>query len=173
MGGFTLNVTPLALHHAPLLHRLYQSAPGYFDLISTRVPSASEVLRDVEIALLDPRRSLELVYDDQGELIGSLDCKRDYPETGDLTINLLLIREDRQSQGLGEQVVRHLETHAPPGTTRILASVLGDNPRGARFWERLGYSFTLDARPVMSWYAKPLSRAPLTGPGAPLTVASD
>ncbi|GAA0509981.1 GNAT family N-acetyltransferase [Deinococcus depolymerans] len=168
-----MNVTPLALHHAPLLHTLYSSAPGYFALISTRVPSASEVQRDVEIALLDPRRSLELVYDDHGELVGSLDCKRDYPEPGDLTINLLLIREDRQSQGLGEQAVRHLETHAPPGTTRILASVLGDNPRGARFWERLGYSFTLDARPVMSWYARPLSRPPLTGPGAPLTVASD
>ncbi|GGR70868.1 N-acetyltransferase [Deinococcus seoulensis] len=159
-----MNVTPLALHHAPLLHRLYTSAPGYFDLISARVPSLSEVQRDVEIALLDPRRSMELVHDDQGELVGSLDCKRDYPEPGDLTINLLLIREDRQSQGLGEQVVRHLETHAPPGTTRILASVLGNNPRGARFWERQGYSFALDARPVMTWYAKPLSGPPRRTP---------
>ncbi|UBV42961.1 GNAT family N-acetyltransferase [Deinococcus taeanensis] len=155
-----MNVTPLALHHAPLLHRLYSAAPGYFALLGTRVPSEADVTRDVEMALLDRRRSLELLFDDQGELVGSLDCKHDFPERGDLTINLLLIREDRQSQGLGEQAVRHLEARVPTGTTRILASVLGDNPRGARFWERLGYSFTLDARPVMTWYARPIAVAP-------------
>jgi GNAT superfamily N-acetyltransferase len=156
-----LKVTPLALHHAPLLHMLYAAAPGYFALLGTRVPSLSEVERDVEIALLDPRRHLELLHDEAGELFGSLDCKQDYPNPGDLTINLLLIREDRQSQGLGERVVRHLERRAPRGTGRILASVLGDNPRGARFWDRLGYSFALDARPALTWYAKPLARPPV------------
>ncbi|GAA5533659.1 GNAT family N-acetyltransferase [Deinococcus metallilatus] len=168
-----MNVTPLALHHAPLLHTLYAAAPGYFALLGTRVPSLSEVERDVEIALLDPRRRLKLLFDDAGDLIGSLDCKHDYPGPGDLTINLLLIREDRQSQGLGKQAVRDLEAHVPPGTARILASVLGDNPRGARFWERLGYTFALDARPVMTWYAKPLTAPPLPAGGNTLTVASD
>ncbi|BBN96010.1 N-acetyltransferase GCN5 [Deinococcus grandis] len=167
-----MNVTPLALHHAPLLHQLYRAAPGYFALLGTRLPSQKDVERDVEIALLDPRRSLELLYDDHGELFGSLDCKHDYPEPGDLTINLLLIREDRQSQGLGEQVVRHLEDRVPGGTTRILASVLGENPRGARFWERLGYTFTMDARPVMSWYARPLT-PPRTQPASGVPIASD
>ncbi|MBZ9751205.1 GNAT family N-acetyltransferase [Deinococcus sp. HMF7604] len=163
-----MNVTPLALHHAPLLHRLYSAAPGYFALLSTRVPTLSEVQRDLEIALLDPRRSLSLLCDEGGEVIGSLDCKRNFPEPGDLTINLLLIREDRQSQGWGERAVRHLEARVPPGTTRILASVLGDNPRGARFWERLGYTFALDARPVMTWYARPVG--PLPQPPAPVGI---
>ncbi|GGN45085.1 GNAT family N-acetyltransferase [Deinococcus daejeonensis] len=167
-----MNATPLALHHAPLLHQLYAAAPGYFALLGTRVPHIKDVERDVEIALLDPRRSLELLYDDRGELFGSLDCKHDYPEPGDLTINLLLIREDRQSQGLGEQAVRHLEARVPPGTTRILAGVLGENPRGARFWERLGYTFTMDARPVMSWYARPLT-PPRTQSAPGVQVASD
>ncbi|GAA5514446.1 hypothetical protein Dcar01_03201 [Deinococcus carri] len=156
-----MNVTPLALHHAPLLHTLYAAAPGYFELLGTRVPSPREVERDVEIALLDPRRRLELLFDAAGELVGSLDCKLDYPEAGDLTINLLLIREDRQSQGLGRQAVRDLEARLPPGTGRILASVLGNNPRGARFWERLGYTFARDARPVMTWYAKPVGTLPV------------
>lgn len=153
-----MNVTPLALHHAPLLHALYTASPGYFGLLGTRVPSLPEVQRDVEIALLDPRRRLELLHDDAGALVGSLDYKLDYPEPGDLTINLLLIREDRQSQRLGEGAVRDLETRLPPGTTRILASVLGNNPRGARFWERLGYTFALDARPALTWYAKPVAQ---------------
>ncbi|WP_221089650.1 GNAT family N-acetyltransferase [Deinococcus aquaedulcis] len=169
-----MNVTPLALHHAPLLHQLYAASPGYFELLSTRLPTLSEVQRDVEVALLDPRRSLELLLDERGEVIGSLDCKRDFPESGDLTINLLLIREDRQSQGWGRRAVRHLEGRVPPGTTRILASVLGDNPRGARFWERLGFTFTLDARPVMTWYARPVGTRPPTPPVAtPLRASHD
>lgn len=152
-----MKATPLALHHAPLLHALYAAAPGYFALLGTRVPTPAEVTRDVEIALLDPRRRLELLHDDAGEFVGSLDYKLDYPEDGDLTINLLLIREDRQSQGLGERAVRDLEGRLSPRTGRVLASVLGDNPRGARFWERQGFAFALDARPVMTWYAKPLA----------------
>lgn len=168
-----MNVTPLALHHAPLLHTLYSAAPGYFELLGTRVPSLSEVERDVEIALLDPRRRLELLHDDSGELVGSLDCKRGYPDAGDLTINLLLIRADRQSQGLGARAVRDLEARVPEGTARILASVLGDNPRGAQFWERLGYTFALDARPVMTWYAKPLTPAPVAVGASLLRLAAD
>ncbi len=167
-----MNFTPLALHHAPLLHMLYAAAPGYFALLGSRVPSLSEVERDVEIALLDPRRRLELLHDHHGELVGSLDYKLEYPQAGDLTINLLLIREDRQSQGLGEAAMRGLEGRLPANTERVLASVLGDNPRGARFWERLGYTFTVDARPVMTWYAKPLHTR-LHEPGPGLSVASD
>ncbi|WP_019587106.1 GNAT family N-acetyltransferase [Deinococcus apachensis] len=167
-----MNVTPLALHHAPLLHTLYAAAPGYFALLGTRVPTPREVERDVEIALLDPRRRLELLHDG-GELVGSLDCKLGYPGPGDLTINLLLIREDRQSRGLGEQAVRDLEARLPPGTTRILASVLGDNPRGARFWERRGYTFALDARPAMTWYAKPVGTSAAQVGLPALSLASD
>jgi hypothetical protein len=150
----TLNVTPLALHQAALLHELYTATPGYFALLGTRIPTGKEVERDVETALLDPRRRIELLYDSSQELIGSLDCKIDYPAQADFMINLLLIRENRQSQSLGKQVVSDLEARLPLGTSRILASVLGNNPRGARFWERQGYAFALDARPAMTWYAK-------------------
>lgn len=165
--------TPLALHHAPMLHSLYAATPGYFALLGSRVPSLGDVEREIEIALLDPRRALRLLHDDQGALVGSLDCKNDYPQLGDVTINLLLIREDRQSERLGEQAVQYLESHVPDSTTRILASVLGDNPRGARFWERLGYTFTLDARPAMMWYAKALNLRPHRGNDPQIGVASD
>ena len=142
----------------------------------------------MQTALFDPRRCLELVYrgaDSPGEPIGSLDYKLDFPEPGDVTINLLLIRGDLQSSGLGQRVVRTLEARlketraAPAGhdartgqaqaadlepptlrtghaAPRLLASVLGENPRAVAFWKRLGFSFATDARPVMTWYAKPL-----------------
>ena len=164
----------MALHHAPLLNELYHAAPGYFDLLGTRIPNFTEIQHDVEIALQDPRRHLELIHDEAGQLVGCLDYKADYPQEGDVTINLLLIREDRQNQRLGEKTIAQLERQLPPGTQRVLASVLGNNPRGVRFWERLGFSFELDARPAMTWYAKRLEK-PAPGHREPqkLGLASD
>lgn len=203
---------PMALQHAPLLHQLYLDTPDYFALLGTRPPSTGEVEHDVQTALFDPRRCLELIYLDRAaptagtdstgstedgepaEPIGSLDYKLDFPEPGDVTINLLLIRGDLQSGGLGYQVVRQLETRlhgsklnsARPGrplnndggldpassqqphAPRLLASVLGENPRAVAFWQRLGFSFATDARPVMTWYAKALGTP---APVAPAPVA--
>lgn len=146
----------MALHHAPILHTIYQATPGYFALLGSRVPSISEVQGEIASALSDPRRRLELLHDERGRLVGLLDYKCDYPQPGDVTINLLMICEQWQNAGRGGQVVRELEARLPSGTRRVLASVLGDNPRGARFWARLGYRFALDARPAMTWYAKTL-----------------
>ncbi|GAA4009504.1 GNAT family N-acetyltransferase [Deinococcus rubellus] len=158
----------MALPSAPLLHDLYRATPGYFALLGCPVPSLQEVTRDIETALYDPRRRLELLYQGE-ELVGSLDYKLDYPQAGDVTINLLMIRGDAQSRGLGRQVVRDLEKRLPH-SERLLASVLGDNKRAVKFWERLGFAFATDARPVMTWYAKPLHRQ--ARPDQPLPVAS-
>jgi GNAT superfamily N-acetyltransferase len=174
-----LKFQPLALHHAPMLHQLYLDTPDYFALLGTTPPSLGEVERDLQTALFDPRRCLELIYqevDSGGPPIGSLDYKLDFPEPGDVTINLLLIRGDLQSSGLGQRAMRQFEDRLhgrslrmnlnqqrlPEASTprihpRLLASVLGENPRAVAFWQRLGFSFATDARPVMTWYAKPLA----------------
>lgn len=165
----------MAMQHAPLLHQLYLCTPDYFSLLGTRPPSLGEVEHDVQTALFDPRRCLELIYPEdsrqedgqQADPIGSLDYKLDFPEAGDVTINLLMIRGDLQSSGLGQRAVRQLELrlreqlrgHPGPAASRLFASVLGENPRAVAFWERLGFSFATDARPVMTWYAKPLDRS--------------
>lgn len=190
----------MALQHAPLLHQLYLDTPDYFALLGTRTPSMGEVEHDVQTALFDPRRCLELIYLDgetppasagdagfqaQDRPIGSLDYKLDFPEPGDVTINLLLIRGDLQNSGLGHQVVRLLEARLqgahlgrPPTNDgsldgvrsqalhvpRLLASVLGENPRAVAFWKRLGFSFATDARPVMTWYGKVLGEAASLAP---------
>jgi GNAT superfamily N-acetyltransferase len=158
-----LQLHPLALPHVEHLHELYRSAPDYFARLSTPIPTPGEVQREIETALFDPRRKLELIYDGP-ELIGCLDTKSDYPEDGDLTINLLLVRGDRQSQGYGSRVLAGLERRCAldtpaPGTRRLLASVLGDNPRAVAFWQKLGFHFAIDAGPVMAWYAKPVGAA--------------
>ncbi len=180
----SLALHPVALQHAPLLHELYLRTPDYFSLLGTRPPSLGEVERDVQTALFDPRRCLELIYCESvmpGEPIGSLDYKLNFPEADDVTINLLLIRGDLQNSGLGQRVVRMLEVrlqatqrqtpqardpHTQGASPRLLASVLGENPRAVAFWKRLGFHFATDARPVMTWYAKPL-QAQMATPGLP------
>ncbi len=153
-----LNAQPISPHHAHLLHRLYASTPQYFEMLGTPVPTLHEVEREVELALLDPRRRLELLFEGE-DLVGYLDYKLHYPSRGDITINLLLVAGEHQGHGYGSRAVAHLEERLPAGTKRLLASVLGTNERAARFWQRHGYAFAIDARPVMVWYAKPVGAA--------------
>lgn len=87
---------------------------------------------------------------------GYLDYKLDYPEAGDATVNLLLIRHGLQSYGVGTACAEDLERRLTGRAKRMLASIYGDNPRARTFWERLGYKFAIDARPLLEWYAKQL-----------------
>lgn len=165
-----LTAQPLALPDAPVLHRLYRATPQYFEILGTPIPSVGEVRREVELALLDPRRRLEVLFESDPdapgrapEPVGALDYKLHYPSRGDVTINLLLIAEHCQGRRLGSRALHALEERLPGGVRRVLASVLGNNERGARFWQRHGYSFAIDARPVMTWYAKDV-HVPLAHP---------
>lgn len=159
-----ITARPLSLQQAPLLHALYQATPNYFQVLGTRVPKPQDVQADVMTAQLDSRRHLELLFDERKQLVGSLDYKVDYPAPGDVTINLLLIRQDLQGRHLGEAAVRDLESRLPAGTLRLLASVIGDNARGLRFWERLGFRFERAAYPSMTWYAKELKQPKAVAP---------
>jgi len=88
---------------------------------------------------------------------GYLDYKLDYPDTGDATVNLLLILPWLQSLGIGAACANDLEHRLTGHSRRLLASIYGSNPRARKFWERLGYTFAIDARPILDWYAKLLN----------------
>lgn len=169
-----LTLRPVRLQDAPDLHRLYALSPRYFEIISMPMPLVSDVEREIEAALADPRRRLEFVVPDPavaGQPVGYLDVKLGYPGPPDATINLLLIAEPYQSGGYGARVVRALERRFQAerdlGVRRILAGIYGHNPRAVRFWERLGYRYAIDARPVLEWYARDLGPAAgRSGPAA-------
>nr|WP_246351338.1 GNAT family N-acetyltransferase [Deinobacterium chartae] len=146
------------------------ATPQYFEILGTHVPSQQEVESEVALAQLDPRRHLELLLD--GELpIGCIDYKTDYPHAGDVTLNLLLISAPFQNRGYGKRAVALLEERLSGAASRLLASVLGENARAVHFWESQGYRFAVDAKPVMSWYAKPLAqRAPLASDSKQLAI---
>lgn len=156
---------------APLVHELYAATPAYFDIISIPVPTVAEVSTDLATAIADPRRFVELVLLDPeraapncdidpvsgAAVVGYLDYKLDYPEAGDATVNLLLVRAGLQSLGVGSACIRDLEERLRGRSSRLLASIYGENPRARRFWESLGYRFAIDARPLLEWFAKSLA----------------
>ena len=53
--------------------------------------------------------------------------------------------------------LRDLEQRLAGRVRKILAGVFFENSGAAAFWEGLGYHFSVDARPVLSWYAKELA----------------
>jgi len=152
-----LRTRPVSTADAACVFDIYCGAPSYFDVISIPMPSLSEVERELEAALSDPKRCAELVsVEPTGEVVGYLDYKLDYPEEGDATVNLLLIPEALQNRGYGRSCVADLEARLKGKVKRILASIYGQNPRAERFWRSLGYSFAIDAKPILEWYAKEL-----------------
>ncbi len=152
-----LSTRPVGLLDTRTLQGLYAATPKYFDILAAPIPAEPDVQAEIEIALADSRRQLQFYLDNE-EVVAYLDLKFDYPQAGDATINLLLVPEALQSKRYGSQIVQDLESQLLllGKTKRILAGVYGDNVGAVRFWERLGYSFAVDARPIMSWYAKVL-----------------
>ena len=163
----------VSVKDAKLVHTIYTQTPSYFELISIPLPSLAEVERELEAAAQDPRRHIELIFvpaylDDAvpndnmtaarcNKIVGYLDYTLNYPEKGDATINLLMIPDNLQSRGYGHYCVHYLEQRLQGKAQRILASIIGNNPKAKRFWSSLGYSFAIDARPVIEWYAKTLN----------------
>lgn len=158
---------------APLVHATYLGTPGYFDIISIPVPTLAEVETELATAARDARRQVELVYPPPGlelpdwevvdqaagrPVVGYLDYKLDYPEEGDATVNLLLVHGKLQSRSVGKHCATDLEARLRRrgNVRRMLASIYGQNPRAERFWRSLGYTFAIDAKPILDWYAKEL-----------------
>lgn len=156
---------------ALLVHALYAATPSYFEIISMPLPTVAEVRRELEVAAHDERRITELLllpeldaptssefFDTETSqtAVAFLDLKLDYPEAGDATVNLLLVPEPLQNRGIGRRCVDSVEKRYQGQARRLLASIYGQNPRAVRFWTSLGYSFAIDAKPVLDWYAKDL-----------------
>lgn len=172
-----ITTRPAGPDDAHLVQAVYGHTPGYFQIISTPIPTLAEVRTDLATAISDPRRHLELIllephwavadgYPSTAEPVdpltgkrvaGYLDYKLDYPEKGDATVNLLLVLPWLQSHGIGAACARDLEWRLQGNARRMLASIYGSNPRARNFWERLGYTFAIDARPILDWYAKILA----------------
>ena len=161
---------PATVSDAHLVHRLYVDTPSYFEMISIPIPTLNEVETELLAAVGDARRFTELVVlpssevpgvgiedtDSDGTVVGYLDYTLNYPEAGDATVNLLLVHGPAQNRGIGGRSVSDLEERLRGRSSRVLASIYGQNTRAKRFWRELGYHFAIDAQPLLDWYAKEL-----------------
>jgi GNAT superfamily N-acetyltransferase len=150
-----LRFRSVTINDTAALTQFYSRSQRYFDIIAAPIPMFEDVCLELETAFTNPRRQLEFaLLEDQ--IVAYTDVTFDYPNPKDATVNLLLVSEQHQHLGIGSTVMRQLEQRCRGRATRLLAGVYGDNPGAVRFWERLGYHFEIDARPVLSWYAKHL-----------------
>ncbi|WP_117238017.1 GNAT family N-acetyltransferase [Thermus sediminis] len=158
MRTLSLSLRPVRLEDAPLLHGLFSRSPGYFALIGMEPPSLEDVVQDLHTLERDPRRRAFLLFLER-EAVGYLDYKLHYPEEGEATLSLLLIREDRQGQGIGQKALRHLMEHLA-GVERLYAVVYGQNPRAKDFFRKEGFRHARDGGPAVSWYVRQLGAGP-------------
>jgi len=159
---------PASSADAELVHSIYVQTPQYFDIIAIDMPNLTEVKGELEAAGRDSCRHTELILsgpelpyesgiidpNSKRHVLGFLDYKLSYPETKDVTVNLLMIAGKLQAQGIGQKVMAELEQRLEGRTKRVLASIYGRNIGATRFWKRMGYHFAIDAQPILDWYAK-------------------
>jgi RimJ/RimL family protein N-acetyltransferase len=157
----TLSLRPVQLSDAALLQELFLKSPGYFALIGMEPPGLEDVIRDLHTLEKDPRRRAFLLFLER-EAVGYLDYKLHYPRAEEATLSLLLIREDRQGQGLGQRALRHLMENLV-GVKRLYAVVYGQNPRAKDFFLKEGFRHVKDGGPAVSWYARTLRAGPDEG----------
>ncbi|GAB5603702.1 GNAT family N-acetyltransferase [Thermus sp. FJN-A] len=157
MGGMQtlrLSLRPVLPEDAPLLHQLFLQSPGYFALIGMEPPTLEDVVQDLRTLAKDERRRAFLLLLEE-EAVGYLDYKLHYPEPEDATLSLLLIREDRQGQGLGQRALKYLVGHLA-GMARLYAVVYGNNARAKAFFQGQGFRHVKDGGPALSWYVREL-----------------
>ena len=169
------HLRPANPNDAGLIYQLYQATPGYFDIIAIEPPTLVDVEGELKVAAKDPHRKCELILSPTNshrgvnesiidpitnrEVLGYLDYKLHYPGRCDTTVNLLLIAESVQSQGVGSLVIETLERKlkSEDNGSRVLASIYGNNARAKHFWRKQGYHFAIDAKPILEWYAKDIA----------------
>jgi GNAT superfamily N-acetyltransferase len=63
-----------------------------------------------------------------------------FPTEGDSYLGLMMVREAARGQGLGRQLLCHLEDIArSKGAHRMFLAVFDANPRALSFWQRQGF----------------------------------
>ena len=82
----------------------------YFSKISDNPPSISNVEEDIEVipnGVQKNQKNYRLIsFND--EILGVVDYLTDYPEKDTILIGLLIIKNNRQKEGIGTKIFRYL-----------------------------------------------------------------
>jgi len=129
---------------------LFRRAADYVHLETGQPPDRAQTIDFfTETPLgIDPNTSLHLGYFADDTLIAMATTAFGFPNPDDAYIGLLLIDPEHRGKRLGQQMVNHIVTAARARhATRILIAVLEDNPKGHRFWAKMGFIEELRSQP--------------------------
>ena len=121
---------------------VYLENKYYFSKISDNPLSISNVEEDIEVipnGVQKNQKNYRLIsFND--EILGVVDYLTDYPEKDTILIGFFIIKNDKQKQGLGTKIFRHLENlFKDKKFLKIRIGVLVDNEIGLSFWKKQNF----------------------------------
>ena len=121
---------------------IYLKNDYYFSKISDASQNISNIEEDIETipdGVHKNQKNYKLIsFND--EILGVVDYLTDYPEKNTILIGLLIIKNDKQKQGLGTKIFRYLEnSFKNKNFLKIRIGVLVDNQIGLSFWKKQNF----------------------------------
>ncbi|WP_462422500.1 GNAT family N-acetyltransferase [Fusobacterium pseudoperiodonticum] len=121
---------------------IYLKNDYYFSKISDASQNISNIEEDIETipdGVHKNQKNYKLIsFND--EILGVVDYLTDYPEKDTILIGLLIIKNNKQKQGLGTKIFRYLEnSFKNKNFLKIRIGVLVDNQIGLSFWKKQNF----------------------------------
>ena len=121
---------------------IYLKNDYYFSKISNASQNISNIEEDIETipdGVHKNQKNYKLIsFND--EILGVVDYLTHYPEKNTVLIGLLIIKDDKQKQGLGTKIFRYLEnSFKNKNFLKIRIGVLVDNQIGLSFWKKQNF----------------------------------
>ncbi|ATV65940.1 GNAT family N-acetyltransferase [Fusobacterium pseudoperiodonticum] len=121
---------------------IYLKNDYYFSKISDASQNISNIVEDIETipdGVHKNQKNYKLIsFND--EILGVVDYLTDYPEKNTVLIGLLIIKNNKQKQGLGTKIFRYLENFFKnKNFLKIRIGVLVDNQIGLSFWKKQNF----------------------------------
>ena len=121
---------------------IYLKNDYYFSKISDASQNISNIEEDIETipdGVHKNQKNYKLISFNN-EILGVVDYLTDYPEKDTILIGLLIIKNDKQKQGLGTKIFRYLEnSFKNKNFLKIRIGVLVDNQIGLSFWKKQNF----------------------------------
>lgn len=155
----TISLVPLTrtLHVGALQH-LYRATPGYWAMYNYLQAPPGQAANDMNAAETMPGRYLMGIVQPQqresmaannqaAELIGLVDFRLDWPESGIAYVGMIMVAEQYQRQGIGRAAWQLLAPwlHESAHMTTARLAVEQFNTKGLQFFQSLGFQLTGDA----------------------------
>ncbi|MPZ68108.1 MAG: GNAT family N-acetyltransferase [Actinobacteria bacterium] len=137
-----LEIETLDAKHADALVEHFERCTDYFETVLGHPPGPAE-RQSTFIALPEGKTyddKFTFVFIFESKVVGDLDLIRDYPESGEWWLGVLLLDPSIRSMGLGSDILEAFSNWvAENGGRAIRLAVASKNPEGLRFWQHRGF----------------------------------